>query len=209
MKSPERTDKRRQDDLPERPNDFGCPGCQRAKNDPDEDCTETAWHGEFSLKPQVSDFAPKAGTVGASAIITGRSFTSRTQVFFDDVEAASVKPLASGKQVTATVPADAKTGHITVSTPRGDDKSIGIFTVMDDAQEKRACEMVHQLKHAATNCGLMAVQEKVVMRCPGSPYTDAPMLFDETDLKNAIALGLLKKQEVSGSFNWEYYVATE
>ena len=78
---------------------------------------------------------------------------------------------------------------------------------MDDTQKERALDMVNQLKHAAANCGLLVMQGIVVMRCPGSPYTDTPTLFDETDLQNAITLGLLEKRKIVGSLEWEYYVA--
>jgi len=49
----------------------------------------------------------------------------------------------------------------------------------------------------------------IVMRCPGSPYTDTPTTFDETDLENAITLGLVRKQQIVGSYEWEYYVPTK
>jgi hypothetical protein len=69
---------------------------------------------------------------------------------------------------------------------------------MDDSQKERAVEMVDQLKHAATNCGLLAVQGIVVMRCPGSPYTDTPTSFDETDLENAHFIGPREKAKDRG-----------
>lgn len=80
---------------------------------------------------------------------------------------------------------------------------------MEDSQKERAIDMVAQLKESATNCGLLLIQEIVVMRCPGSPYTDTPTTFDATDLKNAISLGLLRKQKIVGSYEWEYYVPTK
>ena len=82
-------------------------------------------------------------------------------------------------------------------------------TSMEDSQKERVIDMVDQLKESATNCGLLLMQGIVVMRCPGSLYTDTPTTFDETDLNNAISLGLLRKQKNVGSFEWEYYVATE
>jgi hypothetical protein len=80
---------------------------------------------------------------------------------------------------------------------------------MDGSQKARALKMVDQLKTAGTNCGLLSVQGDVVMRCPGEPYTDTPTNFNDDDLKNAVALGLLRKQKVGGSFEWEYYVVKE
>jgi hypothetical protein len=80
---------------------------------------------------------------------------------------------------------------------------------MDDVQEHRARELVEEVKRR-TKCGLLTKQGTVVLRRPGSPYTDEPLVtFDETDLHNAIALGLLEKQRIKGSFEWEWYVAKE
>jgi hypothetical protein len=33
------------------------------------------------------------------------------------------------------------------------------------------------------------------------------MVFDETDLHNAVALDLLEKRKVTGSYVWEWYAA--
>jgi len=41
-----------------------------------------------------------------------------------------------------------------------------------------------------------------------SSDTDTPtMMFDETDLHNAVALDLLEKRKVTGSYEWEWYAA--
>jgi hypothetical protein len=85
---------------------------------------------------------------------------------------------------------------------------------MDDLHKKRALELVEHLERAGMNCGLLAVQGTVVLRCPGAPYTETPMMmFDETDLQNAIALDVLEKQKVkiemipsTGNYEWEWYV---
>ena len=47
-----------------------------------------------------------------------------------------------------------------------------------------------------------------MLRHPGAPYTDTPMMtFNESDLHNAAALGLLEKAKAtSGSYEWEWYV---
>ena len=128
MKRPERTYKRRQRQTPESPLDFVCPECGKAKNDPDRDCEATAWHAEFALPPQIASFTPSSGPVGTSVTIVGRRFTARTKVAFGDVQ-ASVVIVNSATQVTATVPTDAKTGHIEITTPRGIAISKSIFTV--------------------------------------------------------------------------------
>jgi hypothetical protein len=78
---------------------------------------------------------------------------------------------------------------------------------MDDLQKKRALELVEQLERAGMGCGLLAEQGTVVLRSLGTPYTEMPMtIFDESDLHNATALGLLEKQKVTGIYNWEWYV---
>jgi hypothetical protein len=67
--------------------------------------------------------------------------------------------------------------------------------------------LIDQLADAGINHGLLAVQGAVVMRGPGAPYSETPMVsFDVTDLQNAIALGLLQKAKVTGSYEWEWYV---
>jgi len=47
-----------------------------------------------------------------------------------------------------------------------------------------------------------------MLRHPGAPYTDTPMMtFNESDLHNAAALDLLEKAKAtSGSYEWEWYV---
>jgi hypothetical protein len=67
---------------------------------------------------------------------------------------------------------------------------------MDDEQEARARELVEDFESVGDKCGLMAKLGSVVMRCPGAPYTDSPMLkYDEADLYNAVALDLLEKRK--------------
>jgi hypothetical protein len=81
---------------------------------------------------------------------------------------------------------------------------------MDDLHKKRALELVERLERAGMNCGLWAVQGTVVLRCPGAPYTDTPMMFEETDLGNAVALDLLEKRRfTTGSYEWEMYAVKQ
>jgi hypothetical protein len=58
------------------------------------------------------------------------------------------------------------------------------------------------------------MQGAVVMRCPGAPFTDLPIPYDEPDLNNDIELNLLEKRKklissVTGSSGWEWYVVRE
>jgi hypothetical protein len=77
---------------------------------------------------------------------------------------------------------------------------------MDGSQEKRARKLVEMLKSAGEHHGLLVVQGNVVIR-DGVECADSPAMFEETDLQNAIALDLLEERKVSGSVNWEWYVA--
>lgn len=77
---------------------------------------------------------------------------------------------------------------------------------MDGSQKTRARKLVAQLSE---NCGFLVLDGAVVMRCPGAPYADSPMMmFDEVDVLTAVALELLEKRQVTGSFQWEWYVRT-
>jgi hypothetical protein len=78
--------------------------------------------------------------------------------------------------------------------------------MMDEIQEERARELVGELESAGLNSGLLAVEGIVVLRGPGAPYTETPTMFNERDLDNAIALGLLEKRKVTGSYEWEWFV---
>ena len=81
---------------------------------------------------------------------------------------------------------------------------------MDDHQKERAHKLVDELKQAGLDCGLVVVQGAVVLRSPGAPYTDVPMLFfDECDLQNAIELSFLEKRRVVGTYEWGWYVAVK
>jgi hypothetical protein len=78
---------------------------------------------------------------------------------------------------------------------------------MEPPLDKRAREMVEMLRAAGMNCGLLVQQGVVVLRRPGSPYSDTPTKYDETDLKNAIALNLIEERTVSGTLDWHWYCA--
>jgi hypothetical protein len=83
----------------------------------------------FLVNPQVKSFSPASGTVGTSVTITGVSLTQTTGVTIGGKAASFV--VNSDKQVTATVPAGAKTGKkITVTTPGGTGSSPTTFAVV-------------------------------------------------------------------------------
>jgi uncharacterized repeat protein (TIGR03803 family) len=81
----------------------------------------------FRVTPQILSFNPTSGAVGTSVTITGVSLKQATKVAFGGV--AATFTVNSDKQVTATVPTGALTGHITITTPGGVAVSSGVFTV--------------------------------------------------------------------------------
>jgi len=70
---------------------------------------------------------PTGGTVGEEIVITGENFTGATAVTFDGIAASFT--VNSPTQITATVPAGATSGQISVTTPGGTAESAASFTV--------------------------------------------------------------------------------
>ena len=83
----------------------------------------------FRVTPQITSFNPISGSVGTQVTITGVSLRQTTKVTFGGVAATTVT-VNSDKQVRATVPSGAKTGHIAITTAGGTITSSGTFTVM-------------------------------------------------------------------------------
>jgi len=82
----------------------------------------------FKVTPQLRSFRPKSGPVGTQVQITGVSVTQTSAVAFGGV-AVTQFIVNSDKQVTATVPAGAVTGPITITTLGGTVTSGGKFKV--------------------------------------------------------------------------------
>ena len=77
----------------------------------------------------VFSFSPAYGPAGGSVTITGSGFTGASAVSFNGVNAAAFT-VNSGTQITATVPAGATTGPISITVPGGTYVSGGSFTVL-------------------------------------------------------------------------------
>jgi len=85
---------------------------------------------------------------------------------------------------------------------------------MEVSVERRARKLVDILESGGSDCGLLVIRGAVVMRCPGVPFTDLPIPYDEADLNNAIELNLIEKRKMrvdtlTGSSGWEWYVVRE
>ena len=73
--------------------------------------------GAFDL-PTITSFTPTSGPTGTSVVISGSGFVGSVQVNFNGVAATSVV-VNSATQITATLPAGATTGPISVTTSGG------------------------------------------------------------------------------------------
>jgi DNA/RNA endonuclease G (NUC1) len=80
-----------------------------------------------ALPPGLTSFSPSSGAVGASVTLTGSNFTSASIVKFNTSYATFT--VNSGSQITATVPAGATSGKISVIAPGGLAVSSSSFTV--------------------------------------------------------------------------------
>ncbi|HZQ45864.1 MAG TPA: DNA/RNA non-specific endonuclease [Verrucomicrobiae bacterium] len=83
--------------------------------------------GQTNPAPVITGFSPANGAVNASIVITGTNFGSAAAVTFNGVSAAY--SVDSATQITATVPANATSGQISVTTPSGTAISSNSFTV--------------------------------------------------------------------------------
>ena len=72
---------------------------------------------KFLVIPQIKSFTPTSGIVGSGVVITGVSLTQATAVTFGSKPSAFT--VNSDTQITAVVPAGAKTGKIAITTPGG------------------------------------------------------------------------------------------
>ena len=67
--------------------------------------------------PTIVSFSPTSGRVGGTVTVTGANLTGATAVKFNGIAASFT--VASETQITATVPAAARSGKIAVTTPGG------------------------------------------------------------------------------------------
>ncbi len=78
--------------------------------------------------PVISSFTPTSGTVGTLVTLTGSGFTGTTSVIFNATSAPSFT-VGSDTQITATVPAGATSGKISVTNAAGTGQSSTDFKI--------------------------------------------------------------------------------
>ena len=86
---------------------------------------------ESVAAPAITSFTPTSGPAGTGVTITGSGFAPTSSVAFNGTAAAFM--VKSDAQITATVPAGATTGPITVTNPSATATSAGSFTVVAPA----------------------------------------------------------------------------
>ncbi len=86
------------------------------------------WSLDILATPTITSTSPARGMVGDAVVITGTSLTGTSALSFDGIPAVSFT-VDSATQVTATVPAGATTGPISLTTPGGTTASATDFVV--------------------------------------------------------------------------------
>ncbi len=86
--------------------------------------------GQTNPPPNIFAFTPVSGSVGTNVVITGTNFSSASAVTFNGANAAF--SLDSSNQITATVPTNAVSGFISVTTLSGTAISTNSFTVLNN-----------------------------------------------------------------------------
>jgi hypothetical protein len=82
----------------------------------------------FYVAPSITSFSPTNGLPGTNVVITGSNFLGTTSVKFNGTNASFVTP-TNNTTLVATVPANAVTGPITVTTPGGTATSTNSFVL--------------------------------------------------------------------------------
>ena len=90
-------------------------------------CAGTADDGTSA--PAITAFTPTQTLVGNTVVITGTGLSKATALTFNGVPVTAYT-VDSASQITATVPAAASTGYLTVTTPGGTATSSTSFSVI-------------------------------------------------------------------------------
>jgi endonuclease G len=89
--------------------------------------------GQTNPPPVITGFSPTNGATGTNVVISGTNFSSASEVTFNGVSATY--NVNSAVQITATVPGNATSGQLSVTTPGGTAISANSFTVTGSAPD--------------------------------------------------------------------------
>jgi DNA/RNA endonuclease G (NUC1) len=86
--------------------------------------------GQTNPPPAIFAFSPATGSASNTVVITGTNFSAASAVAFN----GAIAPFTvdSGVQITATVPTNAGSGFVSVTTPSGTAISTNTFTVLNN-----------------------------------------------------------------------------
>ena len=102
--------------------------------------------------PTISNFSPSSGVVGTTVTINGNHFTGATSVRFNGTSASF--SFANDDRLTASVPAGATTGRITVATASGTATSASNFTVTGGGSHDRSVVLSISGRYASGHVGV-------------------------------------------------------
>jgi RHS repeat-associated protein len=86
---------------------------------------------EATGAPSITDFSPTSGRIGRVVTVTGTNFVNLQSVAFNGVPALGVNVI-DPTSLTVTVPSEATTGPISVTTLSGNATSTGHFVILSD-----------------------------------------------------------------------------
>jgi len=138
--------------------------------------------GQTNLPPLIVRFSPTNGVANTSVTIAGTNFISASTVTFNGASAAFT--VDSDAQITATVPTNAGSGFISVTTPSGTAISTDSFTILNDGGSVYAGVLV------GWDVSTLPGGLNAYGRSPLAPTTNAP---------NVIVAGLTRGRGVGVS----------
>ena len=148
--------------------------------------------------PVVNSVSPLSGPVGSVVTILGSNFTGTTAVNFGGVPASSFT-VVSGSRITATVPAGAVTGLVSVTTGSGTGLSQNRFTVLAPPMLSIA-----DVRMREGNTGARNAVFRVWLSTPGS----APVTVDYATT-DGTALAGLDYVKTSGTLTFAPHARTQ
>jgi hypothetical protein len=135
--------------------------------------------GSFTVTtnpPTISSFTPTSGPVGTNVTISGADFTGATAVLFNGTSASYT--VSSATTITATVPAGATSGPISVITSGGMASSVGSFTVVSDTT--RPTVTIDKASGQADPTNTSPINFTAVFSKPVSGFTGAGVTISGT-----------------------------